>query len=353
MPVLASRLSRAFEARASAYKFFWFLSLLNLIDDHEDPAEDDVIAEMVVLAWAPSALYRLSFGVLDRLQDVILDLQAWSALPGAASPARVRAVLKAWPEGRSRLDALARYVPSRFLAPWLLEALAPSMREDLRTQAIVAIAADSIGLGAGPPYALKREGRRTRVVMDPVWRAYLRDQRSMIEVFAQMKLAAFLQSRNPHTPAIVNKLGPPNPRNLRAQRAAFEVLALSEPLHDLYSGERLAAFALDHVLPRSFLAHDLIWNLAPVTAATNSSKGDSLPDLTDINALAGLHHRLMTILGPEGRLLESYSLAFGRDVAAVRGLPLVELEGLYRAHYAPLLQIAANQGFAPWQRTGV
>ena len=67
---------------------------------------------------------------------------------------------------------------------------------------------------------------------------------------------------------------------------------------DIYSGERLGeAFAVDHVLPWTFVAHDLRWNLTPVSVSTNSAKSDHLPDLAIyIPRLAKLHLRAIRLV---------------------------------------------------------
>jgi hypothetical protein len=348
VPRLAGRLNRALDDTASSYKFFWLLALLKLLPKAEQLEERDILLEMMALAWAPVALFRLSFGVHDRLPALVIDLQTHSRLPGAASTARVKRAFADWPDGDRRLDTLARYVPTRFLAPWLAEHLPLAQRDDLRTKTIASLAGDTIGAGQGPPYALRARNGQRWVDLDPIWRQFLLEQAPVVRAFAEMQLARFLQSRNPHVPAIVDKLGPPPPRNLASARSAFQLLARRAPLTDLYTGEPLEVFALDHVAPRSFVAHDLIWNLAPMAPRNNGAKGDRLPDLAVIPALARLHHTLIATPDIAPRLLEDYVAAFNRDLESLRAIGREAFEALYLTHYTPLLQIAQNQGFQPW-----
>jgi hypothetical protein len=66
----------------------------------------------------------------------------------------------------------------------------------------------------------------------------------------------------------------------------------SAPLTNLYTGRPLdGAFAVDHFMPWSYVAHDYIWNTVPTDQSTNSSKGDRIPSVSRYSrGLAELHH---------------------------------------------------------------
>ncbi len=110
---------------------------------------------------------------------------------------------------------------------------------------------------------------------------------AVVRGFAEQHFARYVQDRNPNVPGIVNKLSAPTARDLRLARDFWEFVRdgfqekrQPERFRNIYSGQPLTGpFAIDHFLPWSFVAHDLLWNLAPVDAATNSSKGDTLPGL--------------------------------------------------------------------------
>ncbi|HWN67155.1 MAG TPA: HNH endonuclease domain-containing protein, partial [Haliangium sp.] len=60
-------------------------------------------------------------------------------------------------------------------------------------------------------------------------------------------------------------------------------------LRCIYSDELLARVeALDHYVPWSFVLHDRIWNLVPVTSRANSSKGDRLAASVYLDRLVDL-----------------------------------------------------------------
>ncbi|TIL65600.1 HNH endonuclease domain-containing protein [Mesorhizobium sp.] len=348
-PAQVAFLARTFADTASSYKFFWLIGLLKLLQDGDRLSVTAVVEEMVVTAWYPVVLYRLSLGHHDRLQNLLLDLAAHSGLPGQAREQDVRQALKGWDEARGRLENLGRYVPTRFLAPWFADALEPSMRDDRRTRAIIELAARRVFDGASAPYSLSfgRLGE-TELSMDPVWRSWLMDASPVVRGLAERKLSQFLQARNPNAPGIPGKLGPPPIRDLGPARRFFATAAKhGVTLIDIFTDAPLdVTFSVDHFLPRCFLAHDLIWNLAPATPQTNRAKSDSVPDLRYIPPLARLHHQLVRSDCATARIAEDYVAALRTDFSTLRTASDQNFIERYLDLYRPLTQIAANQGFA-------
>ena len=75
-------LGQVFKDTTNSYKLFWFLSILSLLKRSEELSFRfvDIFTEMVVAAWHPVCLFRLSLGRQDKLQDVILEIQKKSDL---------------------------------------------------------------------------------------------------------------------------------------------------------------------------------------------------------------------------------------------------------------------------------
>lgn len=340
-------LGRAFESTAASYKFFWFLALLRLLPRYELIPVRSAVAEMIVLAWAPAVLFRLSFGSHDRLQDVVRELQTAGRLRPTATEARVRSALTRWPEAAARIEALSQLVPSRFLGPWLELGLPPSIRDDRRTRAILRMAGETIQDADGPPYALERAEDGFHVSFGPGWRDWLLNHRAILEGHAQFALARFLQARNPHVPGIPDKVRMPGSRKLAPARRIFERLrAGSGGLPDAYTGSLLGStYSIDHVLPRAFVAHDLLWNLVPTTAALNQAKAESLPAETILPNVARYHFSIVADAPMGAPELEDYVAVFGISEGELRALSEAAFVERYQRLLAPLLQVAVAQGF--------
>lgn len=346
-------LGRAFGSTAAAYKFFWLLALLRLAPHASRFAVRDVLIEMVLIAWTPAALYRLSFGQQDRLQDLIRDLQAAAHLPTNTSEARVRRALVAWPEARARLEPLGRYVPSRFLAPWHADGMPPSLRDDQRNRALAERSQTRSGGPLAGPYTIHGAGAAVEILLEPAWRDHILENLLVLRGFAELELARFLQARNPHVPGIVDKLRPAGPRNLVAARRGFEHLRGGPGLFDLYTGQPLGErYAVDHFLPRAFVAHDLLWNLAPASELNNRAKADQLPAPDFLPRLSALHYQLLPHAALNHSDLADYAVAFGADARLLREASPEAFAERHAALLTPLLQIAENQGFrAGWRPT--
>ena len=132
------------------------------------------------------------------------------------------------------------------------------------------------------------------------------------------------------------------------------------PLRCVYSGELLAGVpSLDHFLPWSFVAHDLLWNIAPTAAGVNSAKSDRLPDFARyFEPFAAQQYAAVQSVATQahsGPLLEDYILLLKTpSVDALRGLPFERFRHVLEETLAPQMQIARSMGFAgEWRWTGV
>ena len=344
-------LGQVFNDTTNSYKLLWLLGLLSLLKrpNSQTLPLADILAEMATVCWHPVCLYRLTLGRQDKLQQAILEIQQASKLPPDAEAAEVRKFVTASSSARGQLDDFRRYVPTRFLSPWFKDQL--TGRKDSEKDRLIVQLAQTSQQGPLPsPYWL--DGAQVR--LNPSWRHFLLDNLGIVQAFAEYHFAQYLQARNPNVPGIVNKLSAPTERDLRLAREFWQFVRdrfqkAGEPQRfcDIYSDQPLIGrFAIDHFLPWSFVAHDLMWNLAPVDAATNSSKGDSLPDLdTYLPRLVSLHVGAIEVARERPQLLEDYTEAFKLDVPALAGLGEDGLRAKYRDVMASQAQIAANQGF--------
>ena len=88
-----ARLSRIYDNTTATYKFYWFVSIINLISANPDRrvfSFEEIIAGMIAEAWYPIHYFRLSFGKLDSLESNILELQRLLDIPIDANKDVVR-----------------------------------------------------------------------------------------------------------------------------------------------------------------------------------------------------------------------------------------------------------------------
>jgi hypothetical protein len=349
-------LGRAFDSTAASYKFFWLLAMLRVLPRHEILHVRTVVAEMMVIAWAPAVLFRLSFGLHDRLHDAVREFHTQSGLRATSTESQVRTALARWPETEARIDALSQLVPSRFLGPWLELGLSPAIRDDRRTRAIIRVARETLIDADGPPYALVRGDEGFELEFGPHWRDWLLQHQLILEGHTEFALARFLQARNPHVPGVPNKVRMPGGRKMAPARRIFERMRAGRSgLADGYSDAMLgSSYAIDHVLPRSFVAHDLLWNLLPTSVETNRRKAEALPAEALLPKIARYHFAIAAASPHQGAEIEDYIAVFGLSEAELRGLSQDAFGERYLRIFKPLWQVAMSQGFrADWSPTSL
>jgi HNH endonuclease len=345
-------LGQVFKDTTNSYKLVWFLAILSLLkrNDERSLRFADIFTEMAVAAWHPVFLYRLSLGRQDKLQDVIQEIQTSSRLQPNATPESIRKFVIGSAEANAKLDFFKRYVPTRFLTPWFADKLRGERDDAARTREIQTMAAESQTTPFASLYFFERDSIR----LNESWRSFLTENLGVVQSFAEHHLALYLQARNPNVPGVVNKLRAPTARQLTAARdfwrlvqGDFEKAGRAAEFKDIYSEHQLSrSFSVDHFLPWSFVVHDLLWNLTPVEASTNSSKNDVLPDLDlYLPRLAKLHFGAIEVAKKRPKLLEDYTDCFKQDVSGLLALGEAGFVTKYREVIVPQAQIAMNQGF--------
>ena len=342
------RLGKVFSNTVATYKFFWFVSIMQIHAKTKDLRINvwDIVIRMVANAWYPIHYFRLSFGKSDSLFDIVMELQNITQIPIDANADTIITGIRDRLGDRrvvSLLNTLTLNVPYRFLSPWV-----KFTRDD-------DVVKRSQTFENGCLYALYKEGGDFYIVLNPAWDAYLHTHYNILVDFAYWNLTLFLQARNPNVPAIPNKLIRPEVRNSLTKQHHYwdEVMNAIGPIHCIYTGKELYPkdYDLDHFIPWSFVSHDLLWNLIPSDGSINSSKSNKLPDLDYyLPKMAELqHHSLQTAVksGKKMDALEDYiSLGFTpRELAEMNDERFMEV---YERTFKPLSQIALNMGFETW-----
>lgn len=342
-------LGNVFSNTTATYKYFWFLSILQIHAKTDKLQINvwEVVIRMVANAWYPVHYSRLFFGKSDSLFNIVMDLQQTTGIPIDADIEKVCDVLRDKIGDRqlkSKLKILTRNVPYRFLRPWIDTSDDKEMV--LRSQSL-----ENKCL-----YSISKKETEFYIRINPEWNTYLHNHYNILADFTYWNLTQFLQVRNPNVPAISSKLVKPVTRDSLFKQHRFwdTVIELGGSIHCIYTNKELhpGEYALDHFIPWSFVSHNLLWNLIPADNIINSSKGDKLPDLSYyLPKLVRLQHHSIQICvnaNKKFKVLEDY-LSLGYTVQELASMSDERFIDLFERTFNPINQIALNMGFETWK----
>ena len=344
-----NRLGNIFSKTVATYKFFWFVSIMQIHAKKGSMKISvwDIVIRMVANAWYPIHYFRLSFGKSDSLFDIVMELQSITQIPIDADAETIIVGIKDRLGDRrvmSLLNTLTLNVPYRFLSPWIKY----TWDEDVIKR--------SRSFENGCLYSLYKDGVTFNIVLNPAWDAYLHSHYNILVDFAYWNLTQFLQVRNPNVPAIPNKLIRPDVRNsLTKQHNYWDmVMEIGGPIHCIYTNHVLhpQAYDLDHFIPWSFVSHDLLWNLIPSDGSINSSKSNKLPDLDFyLPKLAEMQQYALQALlhvNKEPKVMEDF-VSLGYTAKELADMSSERFLEVYERTFNPINQIALNMGFETWK----
>lgn len=346
----AGRLSRIYDNTTATYKFYWFVSIVDLICANPGRrcfSFDEIIAGMIAEAWYPIHYFRLSFGKLDSLESIILSIQSLLDIPIDANRDFVRNKIlenTEKPEIRRQIHILTLNVPYRFLSPWI-----PRSSD-------AQVVAQSHVFTNGCPYSIVDKS----IVIDHLWVDYLISYSSILKDFSFWNLSIFLQKRNPNVPDIPSKLVRPLQRAPLTRQHRFwdRYIQSVGHIHCIYTNAKLRVgdYDLDHFIPWSFVVHDLLWNLLPSDASVNSSKSNCIPSLDRyLEPMSRMQHDALRenfAANPTDKLFEDY-MVFRCSIPELIDASDDKFLDLFKKEFTPMAQTATNMGFAPWINTPV
>ncbi|MBX3001281.1 MAG: hypothetical protein KF893_22360 [Caldilineaceae bacterium] len=191
------------------------------------------------------------------------------------------------------------------------------------------------------------------IELHPRWADYLQTNVHIVTGYCLWHLTNYLQKNNPNVPNIIGKLAEPGQRNLRNARIFWQ-MAMDQmgECRCIYTGEVVEphGFSLDHFLPWSFVAHDLLWNIIPTSRNINSAKSDQLPAMDRyFGSFAQLQYQALHAVAAQrkAKLIEDYILLLRQpSVEKLTDLPQPVFTQILRDTITPQIQIATNMGFA-------
>jgi len=339
-------MNRVFDSTTATYKFYWFLSLLDMhMQGKTEMFALDVCARMVAYAWYPVEYFKLSFGFGDSMSNIIPEV---AKLTGITVDDKledknevIAQAVKENMEVRRVVKILLKNVPFRFLKPWIDTSNDKELERRSQTLENECL------------YSLNGKNENLTLTINPKWSTYLTNNYEVLKSFALWHLTQFVQQKNPNVPNIANKLLRPETREPLTKQKHFwnKVIEIGGALNCIYTGKELGinAFELDHFMPWSFVSHNQNWNLIPADGSFNSSKNARIPDLGYyLPKMAEIqHHALRTYLPHSGKkdtvLAEYYALGCSpQDLMEMNDAHFLEI---FKNTFAPLSQMAMNMGF--------
>lgn len=316
-------LSRIFERTTTSYKYLFFQSILSLLKGEKFKKStftfEELRQEMLSISAYPIEVFKLRFGSQDEISNV---------LDGG-------------------MINIVKYVPYRLLTPFFSQEL-KGLSDYEKNSKIESLSNEENEYF--PIYAIEGD----KIIIYPEWLCYFKTHYSIIEGWAFWHWVNYLQTKNPNVLSLVHKLQKPSVRrSLKNQTDYWKVILDIKPVKCIFSGDEIQVedFSLDHFLPWSYIGHDQLWNLIPISQSVNSSKSNNIPSMNkyldnfiDIQVL-GLdtsHHEMSKIVWNNhvddfvlGLHLECSDLALDKEL----------VRNKYKELVTPLADIAGNMGF--------
>lgn len=348
-----SNLSSVFSDTTNSYKFYWFLSILDSLQEKNESiiSLDDIALRMIARVWYPLDYFKLSFGKQDGFKSIAEFVTSRIEINNNISSPSLFIQLnnKLNPEDnillRKKTLDLLRWVPYRFIRPYFLEET-KGLPDHQVNNKIIELA--NVHFDKSPERVIYKFSGDS-IILNPVWVSYFQKHQTILRGFIYWHLIKFLQKNNPNVVGLSEKLEKPIQRDLKVANAFWREYLKENSVICIYSGQELTLqnWSLDHFLPWSFVAHDQLWNIIPTTRNVNSAKSNLLPSIEHYidKYINSQFEALKYHVNKENfKLLEDYSVLLAQDSPHLK---LVTFEGFsnnIKKHILPQIQIAQNMG---------
>ncbi|GAB1545145.1 HNH endonuclease domain-containing protein [Scytonema sp. NUACC21] len=348
-------LSRLFDKTTNSYKFIFFLSLLEILFKRQfqvaSPIElREIAIEMLAIAWYPSVVFKLSFGLQDAIAKKLESLNLDVDNRFLELTKNDKTFLREEINKQYVNDDLTRYVPFRLLRPFFKEIRGV---KDQEVNKQLKIFASFFFETRKPLYCFAKDD--LSIIFHPEWALYIKKNYRIILAWVCWKWLEYMQKHNSNVPSLANKLFPPqgSRQQMQSQTSYWKlVIQNCEELKCIYSDQPLLVnnFSLDHYLPWTFVAHNQLWNLVPTKREINSSKSNKLPADIYFEKFVKIQHLgLMTSYRKmQPKIWNKYIECYITDLKFPNKNELLSFEKLekgYELQMKPLIALAVSQGF--------
>jgi len=332
----------------NSYKLYWLYAILDFISKGKNSVSfDNILINMIALAWHSVITYKLSLGVQDKLSQLIEYInEKYYVKENISHTGLINFIAEIIEEDEkvyNEAAKLLKYVPYRLISSFYADEL-KGIKDYKKNNMIVDLADNRKAI-----YRLEDE----RIIINEKWIEYIKANRLIISGWLKLKLIKYLQNRNPNVPAIPFKLDLESNRNLNSARKYWRKVIEINAVRGIYTDQLIekSNFDVDHFIPWSFVLHNKIWNLTPTIKSVNYSKSDKLPDLnTYLDKFCDQQYKALKIAikyNFSNKLLEDY-LEIDSYINLSKGPAKNHFFKSIKSTIKPLYQIASNQGFGQW-----
>jgi len=350
------KLLSIFNHTTNSYKFYWWLSIIELIKD-EKASElyfDDIVINLISKIWYPVNYFKLSFGKQDQLSKHVLSIKNKFDLN---DDIKRKELIKFLCNNRNNklvknaINEITKYVPYRFLRSFYSQETR-GLKDALVNDKIIMLQ----DIKHEIPYVIEVTTKKiiiTRQNIDWVLENYL-----LIYSFTQYELLKYLEKHNSSIPNIISKLNKPENRKLSLPTKLWSKYISENPNEkDVFENKPFISFnkkSIDHFMPWSFLTHDKIWNLHPIEYTINSSKSNMLPHKNYLKPFLSLQYNFSRFLlkVDYNKQLEDYYLLFNCSKDEFENIRKPLFVEKMEKSYNPKFEIAVNMGYEEnWKLT--
>lgn len=359
------KFGRMLDHPTQCYKFYWLEAIMNLFVSKTTLTFDEIIDEMIVLAWYSVTQYHLFLGpIIDgKRRDAIGGcIEALLDHTNLNEFSKKEEIKKALTDNASLTikykKTLAKYVPYKLLTSFLDE-----LKKDKSDAYKIDYMKDMNQIIKLPYIIENGEGLQKKVVIQEEWISFLQDNYAIIKNWIQYNKIQYLQMINPGVPGIINKLEDQTnkQRHLENVRDLWKanVSISKNGIIDIYTRDTLESnFDIDHFIPWSYVSHDEIWNLIPCNSSVNRSKSNNLPDWNSyFNPMANLEFELYENIHKYDSIHTLFNKCKVKNLQALWAIDELYIPNNTKeifvnkleSHLHPLYESAKLQGYRQWR----
>jgi hypothetical protein len=351
-----SKLSSVFSDTTNSYKFYWFLSILDSLQENNEAiiSLNDIALRMVANVWYPLDYFKLSFGKQDGFKTISTFVTNKIEIDNSVnSPSLFKQInAKLSVEDRTLLSLkvrdLLRWVPFRFIRPYFSEETR-GLQDHQVNNKVIELANNNF---KNNPQNVIYRFVGDCIELNTVWIDYFQKHQGILRGFIYWHLIKFLQKNNPNVIGLSEKFNKPTQRDLKQANLFWkEYLKETPKVNCIYSGQAITLqnLSLDHFLPWSFVAHDQLWNIIPTPKNVNSAKSDWLPSIElYINDYVYTQFEIFQfyIKKENFKIIEDYSILFSQSSEFIKLITFDDFKENLKKHILPQIQTARNMGFS-------
>lgn len=337
-----------FNHTRNSYKFYWWLAILELVIEEKKVQIkfEEIVLRIIVKMWYPVNYFHLSFGIQDQCTHYITQIKNEFKLPEDISPEKLLSFLihhKDSPLIVNINSQLTRFVPYRFIRPWYAAETRGLADQKVNSRLLELQDSDA-------PYIIDPDLQT--IQLEEETKEWIIRNYKILEAHTLFELLKYLEINNPNVPNIRQKLVRPEKRNLsRPTRLWRDFIHYHPTKPDVFERKMLgdiSSLSIDHFLPWSFVAHDLVWNLHPVEKLVNIRKSNFLPSTHYLEDFFSLQYSFSRFLISKQKTkdLENFYILFKCSKEDFQQLNKQKFQQLLQKVYGPQMEIASTMGFA-------